>query len=132
MTLSCKWPTAIVVSRAIQFFLCAQGLVSGKCMCYFVIMVLKVSPHLTAVPTFFSLFKVWGCKYNRLACEQAPHLGETREVTREPHEKGDAFARSGASPLARAFSHGSPSRACSKPVNRLDFGRCIGSSPRRV
>ena len=29
------------------------------------------------------------------ACEQALHLGEPREVTREPHAKGEATARGG-------------------------------------
>ena len=38
-----------------------------------------------------------------LACEQALHLGESREFTRELHPKGDAPA---ASPLARAFPRG--------------------------
>jgi len=37
------------------------------------------------------------------ACEQALLLGESREVTREPHAKGDASARG---PLARALSRG--------------------------
>ena len=50
---SCKGPIVIIVSRAIHFFVCAQGLVSGKCMCCFVIMVVGVNPHLTTVPTFF-------------------------------------------------------------------------------
>ena len=30
-----------------------------------------------------------------LACEQALHLGESQEITREPHAKGDADARGG-------------------------------------
>ena len=30
-----------------------------------------------------------------MAYEQALHLGESREVTREPHAKGDASARGG-------------------------------------
>ena len=38
-----------------------------------------------------------------LACEQALLLGESPEVTREPHARGDASARG---PLARAFSRG--------------------------
>ena len=38
-----------------------------------------------------------------LVCEQALHLGESREFTREPHSKGDARV---ASPLACAFSRG--------------------------
>ena len=38
-----------------------------------------------------------------LACEQALLLGESREVTRESHAKGDASARG---PLARALSRG--------------------------
>ena len=50
---SCKGPIVIIVSRAIHFFVCAQGLVSVKCMCCFVIMVVGVNPHLTTVPTFF-------------------------------------------------------------------------------
>ena len=36
-----------------------------------------------------------------LACEQALLLGESPEVTREPHARGDASARG---PLSRAFS----------------------------
>ena len=48
----------------------------------------------------------------KLAREQALLLGESREVTREPHAKGDVSARGGerkefsfsCSPLARAFS----------------------------
>lgn len=57
-----------------------------------------------------------------LACEQALHMGESREVTRVLHAKGDANARGGgkevpplplaALPLAEAFSrelaHGLP------------------------
>ena len=35
-----------------------------------------------------------------IACEQALHLGESRDVTREQHSKGDTSAL----PLARAFS----------------------------
>ena len=51
-----------------------------------------------------------------IACEQALLLGESREVTREPHPKGDASVRGGerkesspfSTPLvARAFSRGS-------------------------
>ena len=55
-----------------------------------------------------------------IACEQALLLGESREVTRELHAKGDASFRGGerkksspffpplaASPLARAFCGGS-------------------------
>ena len=38
-----------------------------------------------------------------LSCEQALLLGESPEVTREPHARGDAIARG---PLARAFSRG--------------------------
>ena len=38
-----------------------------------------------------------------LACEQALLLGESREVTREPHGKGGASARG---PLPRTFSRG--------------------------
>ena len=38
-----------------------------------------------------------------LACEQALHLGESREFTQERHSKGDVRV---ASPLARVFSHG--------------------------
>ena len=52
------------------------------------------------------------CEF-KLACEQALLLGESREVTREPHAKGDVSARGGerkefsfsCSPLARAFSY---------------------------
>ena len=50
-----------------------------------------------------------------LACEQALHLGESREFTRELHPKGDVRA---ASPLARAFPrgplHSQNWRACSQ------------------
>ena len=55
-----------------------------------------------------------------IACEQALLLGESQEVTREPHAKGDSSVRRGerkesspfspplaASPLVRAFSRGS-------------------------
>ena len=50
-----------------------------------------------------------------LACAQALLLGESREVTREPHAKGDVSARGGerkvfsfsCSPLARGFSNDS-------------------------
>ena len=50
-----------------------------------------------------------------LACAQALLLGESREVTREPHAKGDVSARGGerkvfsfsCSPLVRAFSNDS-------------------------
>ena len=55
--------------------------------------------------------RIYECLRN--ACEQALHLGESREVTREPHAKGDAGARGAeertsaphaTSPLARAFA----------------------------
>ena len=50
-----------------------------------------------------------------LACAQALLLGESREVTREPHTKGEVSAKGGkrnefsfsCSPLARAFSNNS-------------------------
>jgi len=43
---------------------------------------------------------------SKTACEQALNLGESREVTREQHAKGDASAR-GAPRLTRAFPRGS-------------------------
>ena len=85
---------------------------------------------------FFSLFTTHskGKVVNRLACEKALHLGGRRERSRESRTRklGDACARSWVAPLARAFSHGLPSRACSQAVNRRDFRRSLGSSPRRV
>ena len=50
-----------------------------------------------------------------LACAQALLLGESREVTRQPHAQGDVSARGGERkvfsfscfPLARAFSNDS-------------------------
>ena len=45
-----------------------------------------------------------------LPCEQALLLRESREITRDPHAKGDASARGSlASRFARAFSRLSPS-----------------------
>ena len=62
-----------------------------------------------------------------LACEQALLLGESQEVTREPHAKGDASARG---PLSRAFSRGFlrlPLEIESLLARRLTFFKLGGS-----
>ena len=62
-----------------------------------------------------------------LACEQALLLGESPEVTREPHARGDASARG---PLARAFSRGFlrlPLEIESLLARRLTFFDLVGS-----
>ena len=51
------------------------------------------------------LLFVRASKGPKFACEQAPHLGESREVTREQHAEGNAGAI--ALPSARTFSRGS-------------------------
>ena len=54
-----------------------------------------------------------------LACEQALHLGESREFTQEPHSKGDVRV---ASPLARVFSRRVSKVAVKKT---LGYDRCF-------
>ena len=41
---------------------------------------------------------------SQVACEQALHLGESREVTREPHAKDDASFAAPSPVLSRPFS----------------------------
>ena len=67
-------------------------------------MIIVIIVLLIMISSLILLF-VRACKVPKLACEQAPHLGESREVTREQHAKGNAGPI--ALPGARTFSRGS-------------------------
>ena len=52
-----------------------------------------IHPEIKLTHTAFP-FALYPSASEPIACERALHLGESREVTREQHAKGDASARS--------------------------------------
>ena len=52
-----------------------------------------IHPEIELTHTAFP-FALYPSASEPIACERALHLGESREVTREQHAKGDASARS--------------------------------------
>ena len=66
-----------------------------------------------------------------MAYEQPLHLGESREVTREPHAKGDASARGGEL-QSRAWSFACLRRFARRTKKKIETARSLGKERRAL